>query len=101
MTKQKNNIFMLGFMLIRFTELDAVIDEMMDNSTEPETGLIMWNCLVCQKSLKKKSHMRMHVESSHLEGLSQHCDLCGSTFKTRASLRTHFWKDHRQRHMQL
>lgn len=71
-----------------------LIDGMMEKATDLESGLVLWNCLVCQKSMKKKSHMKMHVESSHLDGIAQNCHLCGSTFKTRASLRTHMWRDH-------
>ena len=56
---------------------------------------VLWGCSQCHKKVKKKSHMRMHVET-HLVGLKHKCDHCLADFKTRSSLKSHIWKYHNQ-----
>ena len=56
---------------------------------------VLWSCSQCHKKVKKKSHMRMHVET-HLVGLKHKCDHCLADFKTRSSLKSHIWKFHNQ-----
>ena len=56
-------------------------------------GAVVWGCSQCHKKMKKKSHMRMHVET-HLVGLKHRCHQCLTDFKTRSSLKSHNWKFH-------
>jgi len=75
-------------------ELDNVIESMMMKRNTIEGG--EWVCMVCNKSMKKKSHMQMHVEAFHIEGISHKCDFCLSIFKTRSSLKAHIWRLHKE-----
>ena len=47
--------------------------------------LFNWNilCQVCGKKAAKgrKDHMRDHIETNHLEGVSHPCSICGKTYK--------------------
>jgi len=75
-------------------ELDNIIESMMMKRNTIEGG--EWVCMVCNKSVKKKSHMQMHVEAFHIEGISHKCDFCLSIFKTRSSLKAHIWRLHKE-----
>ena len=77
-----------------FSELDLMIESMMRKLDTFEGG--DWSCNMCDKRLKKKSHMQMHVEAFHVEGVSHKCEICFSDFKTRSSLKAHVWRLHRQ-----
>ena len=65
--------------------------------TFDEMGQTVWACSIdnCGKQNKKKSHMRMHVES-HVVGVAHKCQFCSKDFKTRSSLQSHVWRLHRQ-----
>merc|ERR1719186_254137 len=67
-------------------ELDLQIEQMI----EKNGGL--WQCKVCGKTAKDKSHIREHAET-HIEGVSHSCHICSKTLSTRNSLRKHI-KNH-------
>jgi len=58
-------------------------------------GNILFFCGICQKSLKSKSPMLTHIESSHVKGVEHKCSDCGVKFKTRGGLSTHKVKVHK------
>ena len=74
-------------------KLDETLDSMMtstvniisDGATKSTKTQI---CNMCGKE-GKKSNMRDHIESHHLEGLSIPCFHCEKKFRTRAALRSH------------
>ena len=70
-------------------ELDQKVE---DSYTKLSTGL--YSCHHCEKSFKKKDHIREHVEI-HFEGLSFPCTLCDATLRSRKSLRYHKSKHHK------
>ena len=76
-------------------ELDAELESLMYKSVAQGDTTVLWCCSQCHKKVKKKSHMRMHVET-HLVGLKHKCDHCLADFKTRSSLKSHIWKFHNQ-----
>ena len=45
-------------------------------------------CKMCGKEGLSK-HLRNHIESNHLEGISIPCDYCDKTFSSRSSLGIH------------
>ena len=55
-----------------------------------------WRCLVCDYTNKnpRSSSMRMHVET-HLDGLVYTCNLCSKEFRSRQSLSTRKFIDHK------
>ena len=49
----------------------------------------IFECIKCERTTKKSSDIRRHVEI-HIEGLSFECPLyCGSTFRSRMQLKDH------------
>ena len=52
-------------------------------------------CKACGKE-GPTSSIKRHIEANHLEGMSIPCNLCGKVFKTRASLKDHKSKFHKQ-----
>ena len=81
-------------------QFDAELDTMMYKIVD-ELGQTLWACSSpgCDKRNKKKSHMRMHVET-HIVGIKHKCDFCLADFKTRSSLSSHVWKFHRQENVE-
>ena len=57
---------------------------------------VLFFCGICQKSLKSKSHMLNHIESSHVNGVYHKCSDCAVKFKTRGNLSSHKVKVHKQ-----
>ena len=51
-------------------------------------------CKMCGKE-GHPSHIKDHIESNHLEGISIPCDYCDKNFSTRNSLRQHKNKFHK------
>jgi len=74
-------------------EIESVVESYM-RKTEDENGLL-WQCIQCGKTGKKKSNIKEHVEANHIEGLQLECPLCCKVFKSRASLRIHNLNVHR------
>ena len=52
-------------------------------------------CKACGKE-GPTNLIKRHIEAKHLEGMSIPCNLCGKVFKTRASLKDHKSKFHKQ-----
>ena len=75
------------------SEIESVVESYM-RKTEDENGLL-WQCIQCGKTGKKKSNIKEHVEANHIEGLQLECPLCFKVFKSRASLRIHNLNVHR------
>ena len=70
-------------------ELDDQIESMMSCTEKKDRfGITLMMCNLCFKELTK-SHLKEHIESNHLEGVSHSCDICGKTARTRHALRQH------------
>ena len=56
-----------------------------------------FSCTMCGAEMNTKQHMRNHVESKHIDGVSHPCTICedGKTYKTRHSLSMHQAKNHK------
>ena len=65
------------------------LDQKVDDSYTKDFG--MYSCRHCEKTFKKKDHVREHVEI-HFEGLSFACSLCDATLRSRKSLRLHKYR---------
>ena len=50
----------------------------------------MWQCKPCGKTAKNSGEIRLHAER-HIDGLTFECNLCGRSFRSRASLAQHKW----------
>lgn len=48
----------------------------------------MWQCCVCQKTLKNKSLLMKHTET-HIEGVSIQCEVCRKLFRSNNSYQVH------------
>ena len=66
----------------KIEKLDEHINSMMENIFPRKNthGLILYACKVCRKE-DSKSHMKSHIESRHLEGISVPCKFCEMTFR--------------------
>lgn len=69
-------------------ELDKMIQESMGQVYSESEGKMAWKCNVCGKTSVYKSHMRNHVET-HVQGVNHQCVYCNKKLKTRESLRMH------------
>ena len=65
------------------TELDLKIDEILQNTDQG------WSCSMCGIKMTSKTGMQRHIEAKHVTGFSHLCVLCGKTYATRHSLRSH------------
>ena len=65
------------------TELDTKVDEILQISDQG------WSCSICGITSSKKTAMKRHIEAKHVTGFSHLCVLCGKTYATRHSLRSH------------
>ena len=66
------------------TELDMKVDEILQNSDQG------WSCSMCDINITRhKTGMQRHIEAKHVTGFSHMCVLCGKTYATRHSLRSH------------
>jgi len=63
-------------------ELNVQIDQMIVKKED------VWECKKCGKTKSRKGHIIQHAET-HIGGMSHVCNLCGKTFSTRPTLRTH------------
>ena len=66
----------------KIEKLDEHINSMMENIFPRKNthGLTLYACKVCGKE-DSKSHMKSHIESRHLEGVSFPCKFCEMTFR--------------------
>jgi len=55
-----------------------------------------WRCLTCQKEFNMKHHVKVHIQSNHLENKAEQCYLCYKWFKNKFSLRAHFHHSHKK-----
>ena len=69
------------------TELDLKVDEILKNTDQG------WSCSMCGIKMPSKTGMKTamkrHIEAKHVTGFSHLCVLCGKTYATRHSLRSH------------
>ena len=78
-----------------FQDLDEKCDSMMEKTSEKNaTSHPLYLCKVCGKK-DKLGHMKSHIESNHLEGVSIPCNFCEKTFRSRNSLATHNQRNHK------
>ena len=63
-------------------ELDLQIEKMIEKNGE------LWQCKVCSKMFKSRSHVSQHAET-HIEGLKHNCHLCNKPASTRHALKDH------------
>ena len=66
--------------------LEELNQKVEDSYTKVSSGI--YSCHHCEKSFKKKDHVREHVEI-HFEGLSFPCTSCDVTLRSRKALRLH------------
>ena len=52
-------------------------------------GRCVFLCKPCGKKDKSHSHMKEHIESIHIQGMSNPCNICEKVFKARVGLRKH------------
>ena len=65
-----------------YDELKATVEEIMFK----ESGF--WHCTMCDKSNYKKSNIKSHIETNHMNK-SFPCKFCEVIFKNRQALRMH------------
>ena len=65
------------------SELDIKVDEILQNSDQG------WSCSNCGITSSQKTAVKRHIEAKHVTGFSHLCVLCGKTYATRHSLRSH------------
>ena len=70
-------------------EIDAQINENVEKCSDGR-----YQCKMCGKISKQKINLKNHIET-HIEGLSFGCQLCGKTFRSRESIRTHKTRFHK------
>jgi len=76
------------------SELDNLIETML---TKVDVGGVkVWSCTVCSKQHKNKTNIKVHVESTHIEGFTHSCKICNSTHSSRAGLNFHMSTKHRR-----
>ena len=56
--------------------------------SEDQSGRMNY-CAICQQSSKLKTDIERHIESAHIETDPFKCEVCGSSVKTRRSLKIH------------
>jgi len=74
--------------------LEETISHLM-SSFKDETGLIVWQCEVCNLHMRKKYRMKRHVEGLHVSGFVHSCKICGSVHRTKAAVEAHTYQKHR------
>ena len=71
------------------TELDQKLYENMEKNSDGT-----YSCKFCGKMIPNRYNMKFHVES-HMEGLSYPCHTCGKEFRSRDSLKSHNYRQHK------
>jgi len=76
------------------SELDKLIGTMLTKMDVD--GVKVWSCNVCNKQHKNKTNIKVHVESTHIEGYVHRCKICDSTHSSRGGLNFHMSTKHRR-----
>ena len=74
-----------------FESIDQLNEKVSESYFRDAEGIL--KCRFCSKTFKQTVHMKEHVEI-HIEGLCFPCNICGSKFTTRNTLRGHFKRSH-------
>jgi len=69
-----------------FKNVEELDEKILEYIAKDETG--KWKCLICGKQCRYLSAVKEHVEI-HFDGISFPCKECGTTYKSRGSLRDH------------
>ena len=70
-------------------ELLEKLNSMMEKTCKKmASGRYIFSCKMCGKE-GKSGHIKNHIETNHLEGVSVPCNTCEKTFKSRNSLAKH------------
>ena len=48
-----------------------------------------WECMKCEETDHWKSHLRAHIERTHIEGIKHQCKRCYAVFIIRDNLKVH------------
>ena len=74
-------------------EIDKTVADMMEPSSDPETGKRVWKCKQCDYTNKLRFTVKAHVET-HISGQSHQCPNCDRVCPTRNALRVHILRNH-------
>ena len=74
-------------------ELDAQVKSMW--MIIKRDGKSVYTCNVCAKEGTAFTNIRDHIEANHIQGISLPCNFCEKKFRSRASLRMHNSRDHK------
>ena len=77
-------------------DVDQRVSEIMEPSTDPLTGKMLWKCTECNYSNKLRFTVKEHCEI-HIPGLAHQCPHCPKTCPTRNALRVHVIRNHDQK----
>ena len=76
--------------------LDEQINSMMEKTLRKNAhGQPFYVCNVCGKE-DKRNHIKLHIESNHLEGVSVPCNFCEKTFRSRKAMKNHKQTHHKE-----
>ena len=81
---------------------DADLREILERFTKKvsnKDGICLWQCLSCNKMLKKKCHLIEHIEQAHIPGLQFKCPYCSYWLSTRCAIRSHVNQNHKNDHV--
>ena len=56
----------------------------------------VWVCKECGKLAKQRCHIKNHVET-HIEGISEECNICGKSYKSKSVLSAHMTKHNKKK----
>ena len=81
---------------VELENLDEQINSMIDltDRVDPHTKRKLVICNVCGNE-GQRAFVARHIEAKHITGVSQACDICGKTARSRNSLRVHKFNNHK------
>ena len=88
---ESNTVAIKGDVTDDFSQLDAQIESMMENSPNLARNRV---CKVCGKD-GMKNDIKKHIEANYLEGLSFPYNFCEKSCRSRKALWMHRHKNHR------